>query len=175
MFQFTIALVVSLLCSGVVSAQELAARAPAAARRITLQQGQQLAAAANNPMVRLGELQVEAAEQHRLGVKSMYFPNVSTQLENLHFNTPPGEVLTVPRPFRGTTLSVPVNIIEQDQTAVNVSVVQPITPIFAVRPSVARPIFQPIERQGARRTATGDRVPQPPAWRPPPQPNPKAS
>jgi outer membrane protein TolC len=28
---------------------------------------------------------------------------------------------------------VPVNVIEQDQTAVNVSVVQPITPIFAVR------------------------------------------
>jgi outer membrane protein TolC len=133
MFQFTIALVVSLLCSGVVSAQELAARAPAAARRMTLQQAQQLAAAANNPLEQLAELQVEAAKQHRLGVKSMYFPNVSTQLENLHLNTPPGEVLTVPRPFRGTTLSVPVNIIEQDQTAVNVSVVQPITPIFAVR------------------------------------------
>ena len=76
---------------------------------------------------------MEAAEQHRRGVKSMYFPNVSTQLENLHLNTPPGEVLSVPRPFAGTTLTVPVNIIEQDQTAVNVAVVQPITPIFAVR------------------------------------------
>ncbi len=63
----------------------------------------------------------------------MYFPNVSGQLENLHFNKQPGEVLTVQRPFAGTVLAVPVNIIEQDQTAVNFTVVQPLTPLFAVR------------------------------------------
>jgi outer membrane protein TolC len=130
MFQLIVILVVWLACGGVAVGQD---SAPAGVRRITLQQAQQLAATAVNPLVRLRQLQVEAAEQHRLGVKSMYFPNVSTQLENLHLNTPPGDVVTVPRPFRGTTLTVPVNIIEQDQTAVNVSVVQPITPIFAVR------------------------------------------
>jgi hypothetical protein len=119
--------------SGVTAAQDLAGHATSGVRRITLQQAQQLAAGANNPLVRLGELQVEAAKQHRLGVKSMYFPSVSTQFENLHLNTPPGEVLTIPRPFQGTTLSVPVNIIEQDQTAINVSVVQPITPLLAIR------------------------------------------
>jgi len=128
-----VAVVVCLGCSGVAAAQDLAGHATAGVRRITLQQAQQLAAGANNPLVRLGELQVEAAKQHRLGVKSMYFPSVSTQFENLHLNTPPGEVLTIPRPFRGTTLSVPVNIIEQDQTAINVSVVQPITPLLAIR------------------------------------------
>lgn len=101
-------------------------------RRITLQQAQQLAAATANPLVRLGELQVEAAEQHRLGVKALYFPNVSTQFENLHFNTQLGEVLTVRRPIAGTVLSAPVNIINQDQTAVNVAVAQPITPLFAI-------------------------------------------
>jgi len=102
-------------------------------RRITLPQAQQLAAGAANPLARLGELQVEAAKQHRLGVKALYFPNVSTQFENLHFNTALGEVLTVRRPVAGTVLSVPVNIINQDQTAVNVAVVQPVTPLFAVR------------------------------------------
>jgi outer membrane protein TolC len=107
--------------------------APAGVRRITLQQAQDLAAQAINPLVRLGELQVEAAEQHRLGTRALYFPNVSGQLENLHFNKLPGEVLTAQRPIEGSTLSVPVNIISQDQTAVNVSVVQPLTPIFAVR------------------------------------------
>jgi outer membrane protein TolC len=108
--------------------------APAGVRRITLQQAQQLAAGAANPLlVRLGQLQVEAAKQHRLGVNSLYFPNVSGQFENLHLNQHPGEVFTVQRPFAGTFLSVPVNIIEQNQTAVNFAVIQPITPLFAVR------------------------------------------
>src|SRR4029077_1526551 len=48
---------------------------PASVRRITLQQAQQMAAAATNPLVRLGQLQVEAAEQHRLGGKSNHYPN----------------------------------------------------------------------------------------------------
>ena len=131
-----VALVLWLLFSPVAAAQDSPLNlgaAPAGVRRITLQQAQQLAAAATSPLVRLAQLQVEAAEQHRLGVKALYFPSVSGQLENLHLNTPPGEVLTVQRPFAGTTLSVPVNVFEQDQTALNLSVVQPITPLFAVR------------------------------------------
>jgi hypothetical protein len=84
-------------------------------------------------MERLAQLQVDAAEQHRLGVKALYFPNIGGQFEGLHFNKAPGELLTLQRPLAGTVLSVPVNIIEQSQFAVNFSVVQPITPIFAVR------------------------------------------
>ncbi len=134
MFQLIAVLTtVWLVCGDVATAQDLADRAPAGVRRITLQQAQQLAAAANNPLEQLAQLQVEAAKQHRLGVKSLYFPNISGQFENLHLNTPPGDLVTVPRPFAGTTLTVPVNVIEQDQTAMNLSVVQPITPIFAVR------------------------------------------
>ena len=106
---------------------------PASVRRITLQQAQQLAAAATNPLERLGQLQVEAAVQHRLGVKSNYYPNVATQAYGLRLSTIPGDPLTVQRPFAGTFVSVPVNIIEQSQFAVNVAAVQPITPIFAVR------------------------------------------
>ena len=106
---------------------------PAGVRRITLQQAQQMAAAATNPLERLGQLQVEAAEQHRLGVKSNYYPNVATQAYGLRLSTFPGDSLIVQRPLAGTFVSVPVNIIEQSQFAVNVAAVQPITPIFAVR------------------------------------------
>ncbi|HVZ21220.1 MAG TPA: TolC family protein [Vicinamibacterales bacterium] len=124
-------LATSLLLSGAAAAQD-APSAPAGVRRITLPQAQQLAAGAN-PLERLGRLQVEAAEQHRLGVKAQYFPSVSGQFENLHLTEQPGQVLTVQRPFAGTTLSLPVTVFAQDQSAVNVTVVQPITPLFQVR------------------------------------------
>jgi outer membrane protein len=106
---------------------------PAGVRLITLQQAQHMAAAATNPLARLGQLQVEAAEQHRLGVKSNYYPNIATQAYGLRLTTFPGDALTVQRPIAGTFVSVPVNIIEQTQFAVNVAAVQPITPVFAVR------------------------------------------
>jgi outer membrane protein len=106
---------------------------PAGVRRVTLQQAQQMAAAATNPLVRLGQLQVEAAEQHRLGVRANYFPSVTTQAYGLRLNTTPGDSFLVQRPLAGTFVSVPVNVIEQSQFAANVVAVQPITPLFAVR------------------------------------------
>jgi len=106
---------------------------PAGVRRITLQQAQQMAAAATNPVVRLGQLQVEAAEQHRLGVKSNYFPSVTAQAYGLELSQFPGEILTVRRPLQGSFVSLPVNIVEQSQFAANVVAVQPITPLLAVR------------------------------------------
>ncbi len=51
-----------------------------------LEQAQQMAASANDPLQRLAQLQAEAAKEHRLGVQGLYFPNVSSQFENLHFN-----------------------------------------------------------------------------------------
>jgi hypothetical protein len=39
-------------------------------RRITLEEAQQQAAQAANPMARLGQLSVEAAKQHRLGAEA---------------------------------------------------------------------------------------------------------
>src|SRR6267378_1116201 len=102
--------------------------APADVRRITLDEAQQLAGGASNPLVRLAELQVRVAKEHRLGVQSLYFPNISGQLENLHFNKNTGPVLTLDR--LGKT--VPVDIIGKNQTAYNFSAVQPLTPLFAV-------------------------------------------
>jgi len=95
--------------------------------RLTLDEAQRAAIEASNPLVRLGELQVEAAKQHRLGVEAQYFPNLSSSYLGLHFNKQPGEVLTL-----RTGQQVPVNIINKDQNTVNLLAVQPITPLFAI-------------------------------------------
>jgi len=94
--------------------------------RLTLDQAQQAAAAASNPLVRLGELQVEAAKQHRLGVEAQYFPNLSTSFFDLHYNKHPGDVLSAGPP------EVAVNIIRKDSNMLNLLAVQPITPLFSI-------------------------------------------
>jgi outer membrane protein TolC len=106
---------------------------PADTRVLTLPDAQQRAQVASAPLVRLGELQVEAARQHRLGVKSMYFPAITTQFLNLHLSETPGELLTFQRPLTGGLLTVPIAAVFQDQTAVNVTIAQPITQLFGVR------------------------------------------
>src|SRR5215467_195868 len=107
--------------------------APADVLSLSLTDAQQRAQLASGPLQRLGELQVEAARQHRLGVKSMYFPAITTQFMNLHLSESPGEILTFQRPLTGGLLSVPVQAVLQDSTAVNVVVTQPITQLFGVR------------------------------------------
>jgi outer membrane protein TolC len=99
-----------------------------AVRRVTLEEAQQMAAGTSNPLVRLGQLQVEIAKQHRLGVQAQYFPNIGGQLENLHFNKNTGPLLAFDRLQR----TVAVNIINKNQTAYNFSAVQPVTPLFAI-------------------------------------------
>src|ERR1700688_1008667 len=96
-------------------------------RRITLDEAQQMATGSSNPLVRLAALQVRVAKEHRLGVQSMYFPNIGGQFENLHLNKFPGQVLAFQRRLSGAIVSVPVNIISKDQTAFNFSAVQPLT------------------------------------------------
>jgi outer membrane protein TolC len=98
-------------------------------RRLTLEEAQQAAAGAGNPLVRLGELSVEAAKQHRLGVQGLYYPNVSTTLLNLHINKHTGQVLSAPR----LGVSVPINVILKDSTTFNATVLQPLTPLLSVR------------------------------------------
>jgi len=99
--------------------------------RLTLDQAQQAAGAASSPLVRLGELQVEAAKQHRLGVQAQYFPNLSSSYVGLHFNKEPGQVLALQGPL-GNTHLVSVNIINKDQNTVNLMAVQPLTPLFSI-------------------------------------------
>jgi outer membrane protein TolC len=114
---------------GIVFATSALKPGPDGVCRLTLEEAQQAATGANNPLVRLGQLSVEAAKQHRQGVQGLYFPNIGSQFENLHLNKATGQVLTFPR----AGVSVPVNIIDKNQTAFNLGVVQPVTPLLSVR------------------------------------------
>jgi Outer membrane efflux protein len=98
-------------------------------RRITLEEAQQQAAAAN-PMVRLGQLQVEAAKQNRLGAESDYFPKISSTLTNFHFNKFMGQEVTVQRPIAGGTITAGLPLAGKDQTLIAVTAAQPITPLL---------------------------------------------
>jgi len=100
-------------------------------RVLTLEMAKAQAAAANNPLVRLGELSVEVAKQHRLGQQGLYFPNVGTQVENLHFNKATGQVVTIQGPL-GMLHTVNASIINKNQTAFNLTAAQPVTPLFAI-------------------------------------------
>src|SRR5262245_16546704 len=111
--------------------------ARASVRRITLADALELAQAASDPLKRLGELQVEAARQHRLGMKSMYFPSVATQFLAMHLSEEPGQLLTFQRPLTGALISVPVSVVFQNQNAFNVVATQPITQLLEVRQLVA--------------------------------------
>jgi outer membrane protein TolC len=102
------------------------------ARLITLQEAQQKATtpAANNPMVRLGQLQVEMARQTRLGTISTFFPQIGSDFSNFHFNKFMGQRLEIARPIQGGSATVGVPLVGKDQTLVAVTATQPITPLF---------------------------------------------
>jgi outer membrane protein TolC len=97
--------------------------------RLTLEEAQQAAAGASNPLVRLGQLSVEAAKQHREGVQGLYYPNVSTTLLNFHLNKQTGQVLSLPR----LGAAIPVNIFHKDSTTFNAMAAQPLTPLLSIR------------------------------------------
>lgn len=104
------------------------------ARRITLEEAQEKAApAGNNPMVRLGQLQVEVARQNRLGTRSMFFPQIGSAAANVHFNKFMGEEFEVLRPVKGTLVAIGVPLTAKDQTLVDVTATQPITPLLQIR------------------------------------------
>lgn len=105
---------------------------PEGVYRVTLEEAQQAAAGTGNPALRIARLQVEAAKQHRLGVQADYFPKISGVFENLHLNKHTGEILAVRHPLTGGILSFPVNIVNKNQTMFNFSLVQPVTPLFAI-------------------------------------------
>jgi len=119
------------------SLKENADRPDRIPRRITLEQvKQQVAATAASPLVRLGQLSIEAAKLHRLGVQSDYFPKIGATVTNLHFTDFLGEVLTLHRPLAGTPVQVPLPLFSQNQTIVAMTFVQPITPLFQVYQAV---------------------------------------
>jgi hypothetical protein len=89
------------------------------------------------PVARLGQLSVEAAKQHRLAVEADYFPKFGATFANLHYSEFLGQLVTVRRPIAGGSLiQVPVPIFSQNMTIANVTLTQPITPLFEVRQAV---------------------------------------
>ena len=110
---------------------------PGGIRRITLEQVKRQAVdPVASPFARLGQLSLEAARQHRLGVQADYFPKIGATVANLHFSEFLGDVLTVHRPIAGSTLQVPLPLFSQDMTIAAVTFVQPITPLFKVYQAV---------------------------------------
>ena len=106
---------------------------PAGVRRITLEEAQQQGASGGaNPMVRLGELQVEVARQNRLGTRSMYFPQIGSTFSNVHFNKFMGQQLQINRPLAGTTANFALPLAGKDQTLAGVMATQPITPLYQI-------------------------------------------
>jgi outer membrane protein TolC len=106
---------------------------PTGARIITLQEAQEKAAPANNPMVRLGQLQVEVARQTRLGTMSTFFPQISSTFENMHFNKFMGTAIQIARPIQGGTINAGLPLAGENQTLLAVTATQPITPLFQLK------------------------------------------
>jgi outer membrane protein len=112
-------------------------------RRITLEEVKRAAdpPAAANPLARLGQLQIEAAKQHRLGVQADYFPKFGAVFANLHYTEYLGQFLTIRRPLVSNILgvqggAVAVPIFGQNQTSAALTFTQPITPLFTIYQAV---------------------------------------
>ena len=106
-------------------------------RRVTLEQvKQQSPDPAAGPIARLGQLSIEAAKQHRLGLEADYFPKFSSVFANLHYTEFLGQVLSIRRPIEGSSLQVPIPLFSQNQTIASVALTQPITPLFQVYQAV---------------------------------------
>jgi len=118
--------------AGLPAADSSAVAPVASPRRITLEQAQQAAAAAN-PMAHIAQLSVEAARQNRLGAESDYFPKISTTFANFHFNKFMGQEITIQRPIAGGSVTAGLPLIGKDMTLVSVTAAQPVTPLFKLR------------------------------------------
>jgi len=112
-------------------------------RRITLEQVKQsVDPPVTSPFARIGQLSIEAAKQHRLGVQAEYFPKFGATFANLHYTDFLGRLLTIHgrhdrSPIDPTTVPIfPVAIFGQDQTFAALTFTQPITPLFTVHQAV---------------------------------------
>jgi outer membrane protein TolC len=109
---------------------------PSGIQQITLEQVKQAADPVASPVIRLGQISIEAAKQHRLAVQADYFPKFGASFANLHYTNFFGQVLAVRHPITGSTIQVPVPLISQNQTFALLTFTQPITPLFMVNQAV---------------------------------------
>src|SRR5262245_14583937 len=98
-------------------------------RHITLEEVK--AKAAGTPAVSsVGQLEIDAAKYHRQAAQADYFPKLSADFLNLHYNKFMGETLQLLRRSAGLPL------FGKDETAVALTVVQPVTQLLQVRQAV---------------------------------------
>ena len=101
-------------------------------RRVTLEQVKQAADPITSPLQRLGQLSIEAARQHRLGVQADYFPKFGAMFVNVHTTDFLGQVVAIHRPILGTPTQIPLALLNQNTTIAALTFTQPITPLFMV-------------------------------------------
>jgi len=101
---------------------------PREVRHISLEEVKGKAAGA--AVSKVGELEINAAKYHRQAVQADYFPKLSADFLNLHYNKFMGQSIQL---FRREA-SVP--LFGKDWTAVALTVVQPVTQLLQVRQAV---------------------------------------
>lgn len=112
-----------------------------AARPLTLEEAQQLAAQ-NNRGLKLARLKVEEAAHKLAGARADYFPKALANANYLYFNEKLGTTITagdlglgfLPPPF--PSIPVPINLVKQNLFLGGATIAQPLTQLVKVRQGV---------------------------------------
>ncbi len=112
-----------------------------AARRLTLEEAQQLALKQNRTLA-LARLKVEENQSKRLAARSDYFPKVLADANYLYFNKQLGTTVTagslglgiLPPPL--PSIPIPIDLVRQNLFFGSVTAIQPLTPLLKVRHGV---------------------------------------
>jgi outer membrane protein len=104
---------------------------------LTLEEARQRALA-NNKLLQLATLNVQAKEYATAAVRADYFPKVMGNVVYFHFDKPLGQVLTTKgRPVLGIPpVAINVSVLNQNSPLSTVYVAQPITALLKVRQGV---------------------------------------
>jgi outer membrane protein len=127
----TIRTIFYLMCPVLLLTWGMMARAqdkPPEVRHISLEEVKTKAAGA--AVNKVGQLEINAAKYHRQAVQADYFPKLSADFLNLHYNKFLGQSIQL---FRRQA-SVP--LFGKDETAVALTVIQPVTQLLQVRQAV---------------------------------------
>jgi outer membrane protein TolC len=101
-----------------------------------LPEAQVRAAALAKKQVELARLNVAAAKYHRQAAQADYFPKISSDFFNLHFNKFMGQEIQLLSRFPTLARPAAVPLLNRDLSLFSVTVTQPITPLFKVREAV---------------------------------------
>jgi len=130
-----------------------------AARPLTLEEAQQLAAK-NNRNLQLARLKVQEAMHKRAGARSDYFPKASANASYLYFSQKLGTTVTagelglgfLPPPL--PSIPVPINLVKQNLFLGGVTVGQPLTQLFKIQQEVRAATSE--QEIAAARSAEGE-------------------